>query len=239
MTRWRRDKSRYEHWTSPPASPIPYGVGARLSDAYNGYVDGRSGLPDPQPGSADGLPETPHSRLTRLRGSVQQLSESLRFLRKRAEEAAETGIDTLSRDLKAAEQNAADKRALFEAIPLELDAQAAGKWRAGELNTREDIVRSRRAAEHSRLRLAAEAEYQAAAERVAAAHAALERAVEAANRDADVERIRREWIGLHTQRRNAAYLRRLVRSHRAGPEIADYLAERPAPDERTDQGGTS
>ncbi len=239
MMWWRRNTSRYKHWTSPPAAPIRYGAGARLSDSYNGMIDGRGGLPDPRPRRTGESPQTPSTRLLTLRAEVQQGSEKLRFSRKLAENPADTSVDRLRSELKAAEQRAADKRALLEAIPAELDAQSAAARRAGERDTREDVVRSRRAAEHAALRQRAESEYRAAVEQVAPAYAALERAVEAANREADVERARHEWIDLHAQRRTAAYFRRLVRSHRAGLEVAEYLSERQAPDGRIDEGGIS
>jgi hypothetical protein len=226
---------KYRHWTAAPARPIRYGLLARLSDWYQGRRDGADGLPDLQLIRDSGPAQTPSEQVIRLTGEVQTLSESLLFDRWRARHPREYGVEPLAAKLKDAEEHRDAKREALKAVSGDLSAEAKREWRSGERRTSSAVIASRRMAEHAARRRLAEDEYRAATERVATAHAELERAKVARDLDLDVQETRRRWIHRHGDRRAASFLRSLIRNHRAGAEMLDELSRRG----RTTEGGST
>jgi hypothetical protein len=217
---------RYRHWTAEPEPPSRYGFVDRLSDWYQGRRDGADGLPDLGFTREGGPVRTPSEQVIRLAGQEQQAAETLRFAEWHALNPGQYDVDQLAVLLKGAEEYREAKREALKAVSGELTPEAKRERRAGEAQARtsDSVTASRRLAEHTARRRAAEDEYRAAVEQVAAAHAALERGKVSRDLDLDVLETRKRWIHLHSERRAASLLRSLIRSHRAGAEMLDELS---------------
>lgn len=245
---YRRSASDYrmQHhsWAAPPDEPLRYGLVARLQDTYQGWRDGRAGIPflddeqyaaDPGALVASDFGESPVERAAPIetpwtlglyrRGDLQIGEEWIAHQRETALltswfAAAITRSAALGHTLEQATQRLADA-----ARPL--DAADLVARRPAELNPhdRTDVtVRARRLGDHDRRREAAQAAHLQAHERFGRAMVEVVVLGDLIQRRATVTKIRVHRIEDHTWRRISTYWRKLIRVHRSGAVLNSRLA---------------
>jgi hypothetical protein len=239
---------RARQWTRTAGRAITYGPFARLADWWCASRDARILLPhllraapgdpvDPagprEPGAirwpgpaAAAVPvapsawDTPRTRFLDQLGRGRAEQEWLRYQKEVAgylvgRTRALAGRGAAERELQAAQQR-------LDRLAAPRDGELAAR-RSGEENTDLTVVASRRAAEFSAQREAAEAEVR----RWSAERARHDLTVAALSEPVrirfEVARHRAEMIDAYVWRRRAAYLTQLARRHADGPQAASVI----------------
>lgn len=200
--------------------PVRYGPFARAADWYQGWRDGRAGVPEPDRGVAT----TGHREAL-----VRRAQDAFEHERLRLEGARAGALVRLAAALARERESTAElvrAQARLADIPPTLTAAQQRALRYREERRTAVMVRLRRTREHDRGRQAAAAQVQAAQDRVGVAAAAVAVERDAVDREIVAARTRVRRIQEHTHRRLASYRRRLVRSHPAGGWVNEIMDSR-------------
>jgi hypothetical protein len=241
---------RARQWTRTAGRAITYGPFARLADWWCASRDARIVLPRPlspapggpgdpagrrEPGAArwpgPAAPvtavtpaawDTPRTRFLDQLGRGRAEQEWLRYQREVAgylvgRTRAMARRDAAERELQAAQQR-------LDRLAVPRDGGLAAR-RSGEENTDLTVVASRRAAEFSEQREAAEAEVRRWSAERARHDLRVAALSEPVRMRFEVARHRAELIDAYVWRRRAAYLTQLARKHADGPQAASVIRQ--------------
>jgi hypothetical protein len=217
-TRWRDPRVR--RWTAHPARPIRYWLPTRSADAFNGWRDGRRGLPEVS-GDEGRPPGT--QRLAEIHGMTLSGSSAERLTFRARESAIREAREAARSRFEGAAgklESAWSARQWVQRAPEEADLTSR---RIGEPDLSAVEVRRRRRAEYDRrLRRAAE-EYLAAQTANDTARHELELLDELLVVHRSIGLIRERRVREHALRRAALYWRHLVRVHPDGAALNGRL----------------
>ena len=192
--------------------PIRYSQWQRWADAYHGWRDGRSGIPE-RP-KVPGPVTTPHrEELIRLAQDAFA-REHLEYLRLVAE--PHRRIEAQRARLRAAQSALTWTRSAFDIESRDLTEPETKRRRLGEERHAETLIVQRRRREHDKLRAHAHSTVASAQSAATAIEADLARAEQEAKQHHQAAVLRVNRIHQHIHRRLAVYLRALVRSHPNG-----------------------
>lgn len=201
-----------------PRRPIRYGPFARAADWWNASRDGKAALPDI---TAD-PPLTPtfelHSRTYEDRRH-HEWKDVLVATAQATERAA-----VLEAQIAETEQAALLVEKRLDTIPDQPADAELTQRRSGETDTDPGIVRGRRAREHARGRAQVQQELDALRAALPRLRVELEQIRRTIRIRETVGAVRIGRLHAHTQRRLAAYERRLVRVHPDGARLVPLLA---------------
>jgi hypothetical protein len=242
---------RARQWTRTAGRAITYGPFARLADWWCASRDARIVLPhllrpapggpgDPVDPAGPGKPgaapwtgsaaaaspvapsawDTPRTRFLDQLGRGRAEQEWLRYQKEVAGYLVGRTRALASRDAAERELQAAQQR--LDRLAAPRDGELAAR-RSGEENTDLTVVASRRAAEFSAQREAAEAEVQRWSAERARHDLTVAALSEPVRMRFEVARHRAEMIDAYVWRRRAAYLTQLARRHADGPQAASVI----------------
>ncbi|MBB5112528.1 ABC-type multidrug transport system ATPase subunit [Micromonospora echinospora] len=200
--------------------PIRYGPFARAADWYQGWRDGRSGIP-PRPRTRGHRVTTAHREVLIRRAQDAFDHEYLRM---------ETLLFGAGQTMVGAEARKRGSLAMLRraeaesaALGRELTPEELGRRRTGEKAADPRIVADRRKREQHKRRTGVLTMIRDIHREVTDAEVQLARAGREATVQREVAYARVRRIHEHTHRRLAAYRRRLVRSHPDGPWVNQVL----------------
>ena len=244
-------------WTRPPEPPMPYGLVARFSDMFHGWLDGRRGiprLPEVKPVNGAAVPsadehtkplppevgetaaetalpwlETPRMKVLSWQALERIHNEEIACLTDCAVRKEE--LKKFLRDRDAAAQQVARAKNKLEQAQRPLSADERETRRLAEEDRRkrpEALVRARRDTAWERRLRDAEQAYLAAIARLAEATRQAEAREEFIRDRTAVARAAALRHHELAMRRIATYLQQLVRRHRQGPDLNLLLVRYPA-----------
>jgi len=203
--------------------PIPYLLRARLMDWYQGWRDGRAGIPDRQ--SSVGRVTTPH-RETLIRMALEVFEqERLRY--EQARDAAPERIAAMTARLDQLTAHRADAELHLAEVSAPLSREEETWRRVGDLDRAEPVVIQRRRTEHRRRIVAARLTLDSIKDEIARAEAAIAEATKADERELRAATTRVVRFHQHIHRRLNSYLRTLRRYHPDGHWAAEHLTVEP------------
>jgi ABC-type multidrug transport system ATPase subunit len=199
--------------------PIRYPVAARFADWYNGWRDGRTGIPDRN--TAAGRITTPHREmLIRLAQDVFE-RERLRFEQARGDAPQRIIGATALLDQLYAHRSEAERHLAEVSRPLSAEEEL---WRRiGDVDRGERVVIQRRRTEHRRRIAAARLTLDSIVAEIGRVEAELAQATEIDQQARRAASIRVFRFHKFIHRRLDCYLRSLIRFHPDGAWVGTYL----------------
>ena len=192
--------------------PIRYSQWQRFADAYHGWRDGRSGIPE-RP-KVPGPVSTPHREALIRLAQDAFAREHLEYLRFVAEPHRRIEVERVR--LRAAQSALTWTRSVFDIESRDLTEPETKRRRLGEERHAETLIVQRRRKEHDKLRAHAHSTVASAQSAATAIEADLARAEEEAKQHHQAAVLRVNRIHEHIHRRLAVYRQALVRSHPNG-----------------------
>lgn len=202
---------------APPRRPIRYGPFARLGDWWNATRDGKAALSD----VAADPPLTPTFELHSRTYEDRSRHEWKEVLVATAQAAARSAV--LEAEIGETEQAVLLVEKRLDAMPDLSDAELTQR-RSGETDTDPGVVRARRSREHGRVRGQLQRDLDDLRGRLPGLRVEREQVRRTIRIRETVGAVRIARLHAHTQRRLAAYERRLVRVHPEGARLVPLLA---------------
>lgn len=193
-------------------TPIRYSQWQRWTDAYHGWRDGRSRIPE-RP-KVPGPVTTPHREALIRLAQDAFAREHLEYRRLVAE--PHRRIEAERARLGPAQSALTWARSAYDIESADLSEPETKRRRLGEERHPETVVVQRRRKEHAKLRARAHSAVTSAQATYSAIEADLARAEQEAKQHHEAAVLRVQRIHEHIHRRLAVYRRALVRSHPSG-----------------------
>lgn len=203
--------------------PIRYGQWKRWTDAYNGWRDGRAGIPARSPRSLSSGPvTTPHREALIRLAQDAFANEHLEYQRLAAD--THRRIIAGHAQIEAARESLTWAQLATDMESRPLTGQEVRRRRLGEEHHPESVIVQRRRKDQGKLVAQARAAVTRAQSEVAEVEAGLAEAMREAQQHHQVAVVRVQRIHEHIHRRLAAYRRSLVRTHPDGGWVNSVLS---------------